>query len=84
MRYTAALFALVSATLAAAQLPNPFHVPSSGYAPVAGQPLDLEWTPSTPGNITLLLRNGNPENLDDGRVIAGEFCSVAATPRRLC
>ncbi|KAI9782116.1 MAG: hypothetical protein M1839_005463 [Geoglossum umbratile] len=61
------------ATLAVAQSPNgpnPFSIPGSGLAFVAGTPSTISWTPTTSGTITILLRKGPSGQLDAGTAIA--------------
>ena len=63
----APLVTFVAVALAAGQ-PNPFSVPE-GFALTAGKPTTLKWTPTTPGTVTLTLREGSSNNLDQGTVI---------------
>jgi hypothetical protein len=72
-RFTTIL-ALLSAPLAAfAANPNPFKIPASGISAKAGTPLTLNWTPTTDGTVSLVLRSGSSNNLNQGTVIACEF-----------
>lgn len=71
MRFSS-LLALLSAPLLALAGPNPFKIPSGGLSATGGKPLTLEWTPTTSGSITLVLRSGSADNLDEGTVIACE------------
>lgn len=68
-------FATVLALLSApffvlAAEPNPFKIPTGGLSATAGEPLDLEWTPTTTGTVTLVLRSGESTNLKKGVTIA--------------
>jgi len=64
------------AAVALAANPNPFNIPSQGFALTAGQPTTLTWTPTTPGTVTLRLRQGASNNLEAGTVIQGMPCSL--------
>ena len=56
----------------AASNPNPFNVPN-GFSLTAGQSTELKWTPTTPGTVTLRLRQGASNDLDEGTVIQGKI-----------
>ncbi|KAG6999270.1 hypothetical protein G7Y79_00036g072260 [Physcia stellaris] len=47
---------------------NPFNVPP-GFALTAGKPTTLTWKPTTGGTVTLQLRQGPANNLDEGTTI---------------
>lgn len=71
-------FAILSATasllsLAAAQNANAFKTPREGYSLTAGKPTTLNWTPTTPGTVSLYLRSGASSALDKGELIQGSF-----------
>lgn len=71
------VLALLSAPLTIlASSPNPFKIPSSGLSATAGQSMTLQWTPTTSGTVSLVLRSGNSADLEAGTVIA-------CTPLRL-
>jgi len=63
------------AAVALAANPNPFNVPQ-GFALTAGKPTTLTWTPTTPGTVTLRLRQGASNNLEAGTVIQGIPCPL--------
>lgn len=46
---------------------------NSTFAPTAGEPVDLTWSGSSSGTVTLVLRNGASSDLNKGTVIAGEI-----------
>lgn len=48
--------------------PNPFKVPQ-GFSFTAGKPTDIQWNPTTPGTVTLRLREGANSDLSSGTVI---------------
>ncbi len=58
------------AAVALAANPNPFNVPE-GFSLTAGKPTTLTWNPTTPGTVTLRLRQGASNNLEAGTVIQG-------------
>ena len=62
-----ALAAFVASALAQGNA-NPFNVPV-GFALTAGKPTTLTWTPTTGGTVTLQLRQGSSNNLDEGTTI---------------
>ena len=66
-----ALLAGCVAVALAASNPNPFNVPE-GFSLTAGKPTTLRWNPTTPGTVTLRLRQGASNNLDEGSVIQGK------------
>lgn len=70
MRFSTALFALVSAGLAFAQSPNPFNIPPGGYQTSAGSAVNISWTPTTQGTVSLYLRSGDSAYLNNGTAIA--------------
>ena len=70
MQYTTtSLLALLSAPLTALAQ-NAFNIPSEGLSASAGQPLKLTWDPTTPGTVTLVLRSGSSNDLNEGTAIA--------------
>lgn len=55
---------------------NPIIYPDGSSKIVAGTPFVITWTPTTIGTtITLTLRQGASDNLDDVKVIVGECIS---------
>ncbi|KAK4560843.1 hypothetical protein LTR86_005423 [Recurvomyces mirabilis] len=63
--------ALLSAPLLVlADGPNAFNNANGTLVATAGQPLTLNWTPSTSGSISLVLRSGSSNDLAAGTVIA--------------
>ena len=75
-----ALCALVSAQSSSTG-PNAFKVPTGGYTSItAGSPVTLDWTPTTPGTVTLQLRSGNGGALNPGTTVACEFSFSCANP----
>ena len=69
------VLALASAPLLALAQnnPNPFNVPETGLSATGGQPLNLEWNPTTDGTVSLILRSGSSNNLEEGTVIACKY-----------
>ena len=65
-----ALAGFVAVALAASG-PNPFNVPE-GFSLTAGKPTTLKWDPTTPGTVTLRLREGASNDLNEGSVIQGK------------
>ena len=66
------LYTIVSTTLVAltaAQYPNSFSVPPSGYSFKAGQTVNLTWTILAGETVTLKLRPGVSMALDAGTTI---------------
>ncbi|KAF2088366.1 hypothetical protein K490DRAFT_65043 [Saccharata proteae CBS 121410] len=66
--FTSILIAGLAATLSAA-LENPFIVPTSGFEPVAGQDVTINWKPTAGKTVTLILRSGASSNLMEGEAI---------------
>ncbi|KAK8213410.1 hypothetical protein M8818_002709 [Zalaria obscura] len=52
---------------------NPFSIPSAGLSATAGEPLTLNWTPTTSGTVSLILRSGASSNLASGATIASNI-----------
>lgn len=69
MRAHSILSFLCAPLLAFAQS-NPFKIPPTGLAAKGGQALNLEWTPTTNGTVSLILRSGNSADLAEGTTIA--------------
>lgn len=71
---TTTLLALLSAPLLTlAQSANPFSIPEEGLSATAGEPLTLNWEPTTDSTVTLILRSGSSSHLEDGTVIASSI-----------
>ncbi|KAK6441651.1 hypothetical protein LTR95_002132 [Oleoguttula sp. CCFEE 5521] len=73
-----ALLALAAPLLVAAQdsgnsSANAFVVPTSGISGTAGQTLNLQWTPTTSGTVSLILRSGASSDLNKGTTIASNI-----------
>ncbi|KAK6437198.1 hypothetical protein LTR95_006614 [Oleoguttula sp. CCFEE 5521] len=73
-----ALLALAAPLLVAAQdsgnsSANAFIVPTSGISGTAGQTLNLQWTPTTSGTVSLILRSGASSDLNKGTTIASNI-----------
>lgn len=50
-------------------------MPSSGFSPVAGKDIALNWDPTAGKTVTLVLRSGSSNNLKEGSPIAGTSSS---------
>ncbi|KAI7235577.1 hypothetical protein KC330_g4203 [Hortaea werneckii] len=66
-----AITLLSAPLLALAQ--NKFKIPEAGLSATGGQPVDLQWDPTTDGTVTLVLRSGSSNNLNEGTVIASNI-----------
>jgi len=66
-----AITLLSAPLLALAQ--NAFKIPDAGLSATGGQPVDLQWDPTTDGTVTLVLRSGSSNNLNEGTVIANSI-----------
>ncbi|KAI7468332.1 hypothetical protein KC351_g13710 [Hortaea werneckii] len=66
-----AITLLSAPLLALAQ--NAFEIPEAGLSATGGQPVDLQWDPTTDGTVTLVLRSGSSNNLNEGTVIANSI-----------
>ncbi len=75
------IFALLFTAVLAQQSSgdNAFKIPPGGFSLVAGQPATIEWTPSTPGTVTLKLRSGANSALDSGTIIKGWLLLLIGT-----
>jgi uncharacterized protein YdeI (BOF family) len=84
MRFSVtALLALAAPLLAYAQTnstssngPNAFIIPEGGYTGKAGDVTTINWTPTTSGTVTIVLRSGASSNLIAGTVVA---CTLRRT-----
>jgi hypothetical protein len=75
MRFSTLLVSFGLAALAAAQTPNPFT--RSSYNGIqTGVPINITWTPTTTGTVTLLLKEGPKENLKTVATIQSIFYTV--------
>jgi hypothetical protein len=71
MRFSAqTLVALLASPLMALAADNPNPFTNSNIAGVAGKTLDLTWTPTTGGSVSIILRSGNAGNLTPGVYVA--------------
>ncbi|KAF2229488.1 hypothetical protein EV356DRAFT_510856 [Viridothelium virens] len=52
---------------------NPFSIPSDGFNATAGQKLTLNWSPTTSGTVSLVLRTGEGNDLEKGVSIASNI-----------
>ena len=77
-RHILALAGFVAIALTASN-PNPFNVPD-GFSLTAGKPTTLRWTPTTPGTVTLRLRQGASNDLNEGSVIQGKHLALQLFP----
>ena len=62
------LVTLLFSSLLAQAADNAFKIPP-GFSVTAGQPTTIEWDPTTPGTVTLTLRDGASSDLNPGTVI---------------
>ncbi|KAI9876526.1 MAG: hypothetical protein M1830_006310 [Pleopsidium flavum] len=71
MRFSITLVASALVALATAQYPqNPFNIPAGGLYFAVGTPTTLSWAPTTPGTVSLYLRDGVTTNLNPGILLA--------------
>lgn len=71
MRFTQrTLLAVLAQAFVVFAQDNSFNVPSGGYNATAGQSLTLNWTPTSSGNVDLILRSGASNDLSSGAYIA--------------
>ncbi|KAL8746423.1 MAG: hypothetical protein Q9190_001560 [Brigantiaea leucoxantha] len=66
------IVAVLFATVSAQTKPNAFTLPSD-FMITAGQPTTVTWTPSTPGTVTIRLRQGASSDLDQGVVVGSHI-----------
>lgn len=80
---TTLLALLATPLLTLAQNANPFSIPSAGLSFTGGEASQLNWNPTTSGTISLILRSGSANNLNEGTIIA---CTSSrfplSTPKR--
>ena len=70
MQYQTLLALLSAPLLSLAQSgANPFNIPPEGLSASGGEPLELNWEPTTDGTVTLVLRSGSSNDLNEGTVI---------------
>lgn len=74
-----ASFTTAQAPTSFAQFQNPFQIPASGFSMKAGQPVTINWIPTTSGTITLVLRSGSDTGLQEGLPIARKSCPARST-----
>lgn len=71
MQYSTLIALLSAPLLALAQSgANPFNIPPEGLSAAADEPLTLSWKPTTDSTVTLVLRSGSSNNLNEGTEIA--------------
>lgn len=58
---------------AASSTANAFNNPQGGYSFTAGEPTTLQWSPSTPGTVSLRLQWGDVSTATSGTAIACEY-----------
>ena len=49
---------------------NPFTIPRSGFSFKVGEASDINWSPTTNGTVSIILRSGPSSNFDHGEVVA--------------
>ena len=49
---------------------NPFTIPRSGFSFKAGEASDINWSPTTNGTVSIILRSGPSSNFDHGEIVA--------------
>ena len=49
---------------------NPFTIPRSGFSFTAGEASDINWSPTTNGTVSIILRSGPSSNFDHGEIVA--------------
>ena len=49
---------------------NPFTIPRSGFSFKAGEASDINWSPTTNGTVSIILRSGPNSNFDHGEIVA--------------
>ncbi|KAL9086704.1 MAG: hypothetical protein Q9165_007023 [Trypethelium subeluteriae] len=54
---------------------NPFSIPSDGFNATAGQKLTLNWSPTTSGTVSLVLRTGTGNDLEKGISIVSNIAN---------
>jgi hypothetical protein len=71
MRFSFVPVLALLASLAAAQGPNAFNIPSGGFTGfAAGKSSTLQWSNPQGSTVTLMLRQGSSTNLGSGTTIA--------------
>jgi hypothetical protein len=73
MRLFGILYTLAAVVGTAIADANPILTPAYGQNILAGQPLSITWTPTSPGPITLTLRFGATNSLSSGTEIASRL-----------
>lgn len=57
---------------------NPFTIPRSGFSFKAGEASDINWSPTTNGTVSIILRSGPSSNFDHGEIIASHISNTGA------
>lgn len=70
MKYTVTSIFVAGFAALASAAENAFIVPTSGFSPVAGKDIALNWDPTAGKTVTLVLRSGSSNNLKEGSPIA--------------
>ncbi|OCL06853.1 hypothetical protein AOQ84DRAFT_69090 [Glonium stellatum] len=52
---------------------NPFTIPRSGFSFTAGKASDINWTPTTNGTVSIMLRSGPSSNFEYGEMVASHI-----------
>lgn len=55
---------------------NPFTIPRSGFSFKAGEASDIEWSPTTNGTVSIILRSGPSSNFGHGEIIASHISNT--------
>lgn len=77
MRVSSYFASAIAAFAAIASAQNPFTYPVNGDTIQAGEVVNLKWTPSTQGTVSLFRRSGNPGALSDPIPIASKSSKLA-------
>lgn len=55
---------------------NPFTIPRSGFSFTAGEASDINWSPTTNGTVSIILRSGPNSNFDHGEIVASHISNT--------
>lgn len=55
---------------------NPFTIPRSGFSFKAGEASDINWSPTTNGTVSIILRSGPSSNFDHGEIVASHVSNT--------
>jgi len=70
--FTSSLLAIAALASAVLALENPISKPDKSTPLAAGGSVEITWTPTTSGTITLKLRQGPSNNLNDLLTVVGK------------